>query len=886
MSVCSIHRSLVFFLARSLAIILLLLDLNHSSSLAIRDIPVFNSTLARNAYDYLVNVCEPDGVPNPRTLCTEGYKQAADYVAGELENIGLEPLGDDFEGSYIQTIKNSQNERWCPPGIQNVIGMVRGSLYPDQYVVVLSTLSGNINKNPQTYKTRGNDNFSYVFDSGMPVAASLAMAKEMTERDPPLRSAVFLFSGSGQGESWEAVGEREPGQKYGPYESFMRTPWFDNMCKGIVSGSLECQGIWMKGLTYWIKHPTVNLDQINIIFYADRLGSPYGFKENVLLMLGGEQLRYGTGDKTLNDFIDDVWPSNSTVDLLKVPLVAFDGIQLGYNTRSNYFTEPCANGVHCAGLKLVGFAQMAFQMMSDRVDYVRYLYDEVRIKSNNFVVPEDTFDPTSLVYFTIDNINNTYWPHFEPIVTALYDVVLNTCNKIESVNLSFDESRKYNITENDFENAFKTLDMLSILSQNLPRSLDFLVDNIIPYEARSYAEMLLNSVRNGTYDLADGTFHDLITGFAQNISGLFNSLDYFNNKYPNSEAYLDQRIGSDLTTQPEPDDSPSSPETDVSSLSSDGRIKTWAVITIIVIATVFCNIVVLGAVFYLAKRSKSHRTTDLEMIHGRRDMIHAETAADEEVASNPVPASIMAIETASYGSIPLSSIQIAVLFDSNSLAHSHTTGSIMPSPLAEEMDDSFTGSHIENRGPRVCSYGVNDPKNDTQTFMIQQESRGQVEFKDQVLSDQDSPSFVLALSLPSPRVGQSIELRVQSQPVGTSRGTDNSQSTLFIPSTNRDAEGADSSMAGGALVVGQARPQDEGSASDLQSRRASTGRPQHDAHGCDDPTTRDVESMTRSEEDDPACAISCLANQQLESSDDSSDSASESFETRLRCYSI
>jgi hypothetical protein len=594
---------------------MLLLLSHHENCTAVAELPVFNSTLARNAYDYLVNVCEPGGIPNPRTLCTEGYKQAADYVAEELNRLGLEPLGDDFEGSYFQTIKNSQNERWCPPGIQNVIGMVRGSLYPDQYVVVLSTLSGNYNLNPQTYKTRGNDNFSFVFDSGMSVAASLAMAKEMIERDPPLRSTAFLFAGTGQSDGWQVVGERERGQKFGPYESFMRTPWFTAMCDGIASGSLECQGIWMKGLTYWINHPTVDINQIDIIFYADRMGSPYGFKENVLLLLGGEQTRYGTGNLTLNDFIDDVWPSNSSVELLKVPLMAIDGIQLGYNSRSNYFTEPCAIGKHCQGLKLAWFAQMAFQMMSDRVDYVRYLYDEVRIKSNNVVVPDDTFDPTSPVYFTIDNINNTYWPHFEPTVMALFNVVLNTCNKIESVNLSFDESRKYNITENDFENAFKSFDMISILSQNLPRSLDFLVDSMIPYEARSYTEMLLNSIRNGTIDLTDGTFQDLITGFAQNVSGLFNSLDYFNDKYPNSEAYLDQRIGPDLTTQPEPAFSTFSPSSfepgnsPTEASNTQEGISILTVVLIVVGVTIITNCIAAAILIFRAKKSRKQNTT-------------------------------------------------------------------------------------------------------------------------------------------------------------------------------------------------------------------------------------------------------------------------------------
>jgi hypothetical protein len=837
---------------------ILSVELNRSNSLAKPDIPEFSTDLAKNAYTYLVNVCEPDGIPNPRTLCTDGYRRAVEYVANEMENIGLEPLGD--AGSFIQTIPESVNEDLCPPGIQNVIGMVRGSKYPDQYVVVLSTLSGNYNLNPQTYKTRGNDNFSFVFDSGMPVAASLAMAKEMIEREPPLRSTVFLFAGTGQSDGWQVVGERERGQKYGPYDSFMKTQWFRKMCDQIVSGSLECENIWMKGLTYWIKHPTVDLDQINIIFYADRLGSPYGFKENVLLLLGGEQTRYGTGNRTLNHFIDEVWPTNSSVQLLKAPLVAIDGEYFGYYARSNYFTEPCAHGEICNGLNLAWIAQMGFQTMGDKVDNIRNLYSELRKFSNNTLLPNDTF--ASLVFFTNDNLNNTYWPHFEPTVTALYDVVSNTANKEENIALSFDDSRGLTFDEYDFGSLFKSLDIMSALSQNLPSSLDFLFVNEYPDYIRGYAEVLMDGVYNGTIDLTMDFLQKTLRDIAQKVAGLFISMDYFNDKYPNSEAYLDQSIGSDLTTQPEPDISSSSPD----------RIESWATILLIVIATVACNIIVLAAVLYVAKRSKKHRTTNLEMVHVHRDTTHSETAADEEVASNlPVPASVMGIETEPYGSVPLSSIPVAVLFDSNSLAHSHTTVSIIPSPLAEEMDDSFAGNQIENRGSRVGSYGANDSKTASQTFMISQERKGQVEFKDQVLSDQRAPSVVVAGSLPSPRVEQSIKFGGQSEPVA---------------SPNHDDEGADSLVAGGALAGEQSQPQDEGSASDLQSRRASTGRPQHDIHVCGDPTTPIAESLTRSEEVDPVCPISSLVNQQLESSDDFSDSESESFATRLRFYSI
>jgi hypothetical protein len=794
-------------------------DWNHSSALTTRKLPEFSSTLARNAYEYLMNVCEPGGIPNPRTLCTEGYKEAADYVAEEMRKIGLEPLGDDFEGNYFQTIKNSLHTTWCPPGIQNVIGMVRGSTYPDQYVVVLSTLSGNYNMNPQTYKTRGNDNFSFVFDSGMSVAASLAMAREMMERSPPLRSTVFLFSGTGQGESWQIVGERERGQLNGPYESFRRTKWFQDMCEGIVSGAVECQSIFMKGLTYWIKHPTVERDQIEIIFYPERLGSPYGFDENVLMLLGGEQILYGKGNLTLNNFIDEVWSKNSTVQLLKAPLASIEGVDLSYNCRSNYFTEPCGNGVYCKGLKMVWFSQIALQMMSVRVDNVRELYHNLRIKAKVVVQSNDTFDPTSPVYFTIDNLNNTYWPHFENTVTALYDAVRNTANKRENIDLKFDEYRNLTIDENDFEHFFQNLDAMYNMSHNLPSSLGFLFANEIPNSIRRSAEIVLQGVRNGTVDLQEKSVQEMLRQVGQLAAGLFTSMDFFNPYYPDGEKYLDQRVGPDIQTQPEPEPEPAMEK-------SNGMPNGFVALIVVVVVLAFVS------VMYFVKRPRK-----------KIDLISA-YIVNEEVTNEPITASVLGVEPLPQNSFAESGFRIGMNYDPTSVDQSRLTSiTSMPSPCAEDQDESIVGSMIE---ASKMNDKASESSSQIRSVTITPATAIQVEFKDQVSSNRRSHSLRAAHTFGLPAT--ELQKLTPNERCKSKRETEQdlsvdgtSAASVLQPTFSPIHEETDDSFVDPELQ----------------------GRPQH--------VTSDIVTID---------------NQQLDVLEDSSDSDSQSNETRLRFYSI
>ena len=58
---------------------------------------------------------------------------AADYVAGQMQEIGLTPLGDLLENgtrSFFQTVEGAVDETLCPAGMMNVVGMVEGTVFP------------------------------------------------------------------------------------------------------------------------------------------------------------------------------------------------------------------------------------------------------------------------------------------------------------------------------------------------------------------------------------------------------------------------------------------------------------------------------------------------------------------------------------------------------------------------------------------------------------------------------------------------------------------------------------------------------------------------------------------------------------------------------------
>lgn len=119
-----------------------------------------------------------------------------------MQEIGLVPMGNPERTSYKQVFAGSVDEDFCPPGMINLLGMVPGTDFADQFIVYNAHLDGPNNDNPQTDETRGIDGVSNAYDDGLAAAVGLAMAKGLMA-NPPARS-VLIFIDDGE-EGWSDV---------------------------------------------------------------------------------------------------------------------------------------------------------------------------------------------------------------------------------------------------------------------------------------------------------------------------------------------------------------------------------------------------------------------------------------------------------------------------------------------------------------------------------------------------------------------------------------------------------------------------------------------------------------------------------------------------------
>jgi hypothetical protein len=104
------------------------------------------------------------------------------------------------------------------------------------------------------------------------------------------------------------VGKRQEGQQeVGAINAFWEHDWFVNVCKSITLHKADglkdaCEDIYLIGFTYWIK-TSIDLSNVKLIFYADKLGSSFGLHQNILMLVGGEQVSFGDHGQTLDDFL-------------------------------------------------------------------------------------------------------------------------------------------------------------------------------------------------------------------------------------------------------------------------------------------------------------------------------------------------------------------------------------------------------------------------------------------------------------------------------------------------------------------------------------------------------------------------------------------------------
>lgn len=75
-----------------------------------------------------------------------------------------------------------------------------------------------------------------------------------------------------------------------------------------------------------LNSPVIDFNNVKLIVFVDPLGSSYNMSSNFLAAIGGEYVTLtntstsdnSTATTNLNSFLDEVWPSDSVVELFKV----------------------------------------------------------------------------------------------------------------------------------------------------------------------------------------------------------------------------------------------------------------------------------------------------------------------------------------------------------------------------------------------------------------------------------------------------------------------------------------------------------------------------------------------------------------------------------------
>lgn len=147
----------------------------------------------------------------------------------------------------------------------------------------------------------------------------------------------------------------------------------------------------------------------------------------------------------------------------------------------------------------------------------------------------------SPAHFSVDNLVAFYLPNLDATVSSLYRLLDNTANSAAVSNLRYNGSKGNTIVRKDMEHLVNMLEMLLTASRETPRSIQgSLLSMILPLLVQ--ANGLLG------FDLSVSSTQSQAQMIAQATVGLFISIDFFSEMYPDGEPYLDQtfRSGSNI----------------------------------------------------------------------------------------------------------------------------------------------------------------------------------------------------------------------------------------------------------------------------------------------------------------------------------------------------
>ena len=296
-----------------------------------------------------------DGSPNPRITCTQGNKEARDYIFGELTHMGLEPGGDVMDGSpsFLNWVPDSVSEMYCPEGMANVIGIVPGTSKPNEYVMWVAHFDGPNNEGISSADGIGDTDNAY--DNGAAVAVGLQLARHF-KKNTPERSIVFFFTDGEEG--WENVGEYLPSPNAGPMIDCDSPPIPDYAVEGCADDS----GNIPIGYTAWLRNPTIPLEQIKLAVGTDPLGAHSVRGSEALVIIGANE---SAGLEALMKSVLPTGPGEVQNLYVNSTAVANFYTDVVYSS-SEHYSEYCggpdqAPCISAGGVPFVWLAQLGFQ---------------------------------------------------------------------------------------------------------------------------------------------------------------------------------------------------------------------------------------------------------------------------------------------------------------------------------------------------------------------------------------------------------------------------------------------------------------------------------------------------------------------------------------------
>ncbi len=111
---------------------------------------------------------------------TEGAAMARAYIIDRYEEIGISPIGEEFESEFVFDVRGAEGEQ--APGV-NIIGRIEGSS-DSEHVMVVSAHYDHLG-------VRGGEIYNGADDNASGVSAMLAIAAEFAET-PPEHDVIFV----------------------------------------------------------------------------------------------------------------------------------------------------------------------------------------------------------------------------------------------------------------------------------------------------------------------------------------------------------------------------------------------------------------------------------------------------------------------------------------------------------------------------------------------------------------------------------------------------------------------------------------------------------------------------------------------------------------------